>query len=101
MLVLAEEAAEAAGGDARGRRVQRRLHVAGRPVPAVAAPLLPRILGPGRPGELARRRLVLVLPHRPRRPGPPVRLARPLQPGHVCIRARGAGPHQARPRSLL
>lgn len=79
MLVLAEEAAEAAGGDARGRRVQRRLHVAG-PVPAAgAAPLLPR---PGRLGELAR--LVLVLPHRPRRPGPPERLARPLQAGHVC-----------------
>ena len=55
MLVLAEEAAEAAGGDARGRRVQRRLHVGGRPVPAVAAPLLPRVLGPGRlGGELAR-----------------------------------------------
>jgi hypothetical protein len=61
LLVLAEDAAEAARRDARGRRVQRRLHVPG-PVPAVAAgsapPLLPRgrrrpLLRPGRLGELA------------------------------------------------
>jgi hypothetical protein len=98
LLVLAEEAAEAAGCHARGRRVQRRLYVA-RPVlavPARAAALLPRdLLRLGRRlGELPRRGPVLVLPHHPRRPRPPERLARPLQPGHEL-------PRLARPVTVL
>lgn len=91
MLVLAEEVAEAAGGDARGGRVQRRLHVP-RLVPAVAAragPLRRRPRGRSRRLGLAPelpRLLQLVLPHHPRRPRPPERLARSLQPRHVRTR---------------
>lgn len=89
LAAAAEEPAEAAHGDARRRRVERRLDAPRRPVPAV--PGRPAALHPRRRAAAAAvRRLDLpgqvpVVPHEPRRARPPERLARPLQPRHGSI----------------